>query len=60
MSDTAPQTAGGKVPLELGLVDEIDLHIAPVPLGEGIRLYDNPGHRHALSREVHPGRPGTR
>jgi dihydrofolate reductase len=29
--------------LELGLIDEIDLHIAPVLLGEGIRLYDNPG-----------------
>jgi dihydrofolate reductase len=27
----------------LGLIDEIDLHIAPVLLGEGIRLYDNPG-----------------
>ena len=29
--------------LDLGLIDEIDLHIAPVLLGEGIRLYDNPG-----------------
>jgi dihydrofolate reductase len=29
--------------LGLGLIDEIDLHIAPVLLGEGIRLYDNPG-----------------
>lgn len=29
--------------LELGLIDEIDLHIAPVLLGEGIRLYHNPG-----------------
>jgi len=29
--------------LELGLIDEIDLHIAPVLLGDGIRLYDNPG-----------------
>jgi dihydrofolate reductase len=26
-----------------GLIDEIDLHIAPVLLGDGIRLYDNPG-----------------
>jgi dihydrofolate reductase len=43
--------------LELGLIDEIDLHIAPVLLGEGIRLYDNPGRdpiylRHA--RDVDP------
>ncbi|WP_433724847.1 dihydrofolate reductase family protein [Nocardia sp. CA-129566] len=29
--------------LELGLIDEIDLHIAPILLGDGIRLYDNPG-----------------
>ena len=25
------------------LIDEIDLHIAPVLLGDGIRLFDNPG-----------------
>jgi dihydrofolate reductase len=29
--------------LELGLIDEIDIHVVPVLLGEGIRLYDNPG-----------------
>ncbi|TMR09473.1 dihydrofolate reductase, partial [Nonomuraea turkmeniaca] len=29
--------------LDLGLIDEIDLHIMPVMLGQGIRLYDNPG-----------------
>jgi dihydrofolate reductase len=33
----------GRQLLELGLIDEIDLHIAPVLLGQGIRLYDNPG-----------------
>ncbi len=33
----------GRQLLERGLIDEIDLHIAPVLLGEGIRLYDNPG-----------------
>lgn len=37
-----PPTIGRQL-LELGLVDEIDLHIAPILLGEGIRLYDNPG-----------------
>jgi dihydrofolate reductase len=26
-----------------GLVDEIDLHVVPVLLGDGIRLFDNPG-----------------
>ena len=26
-----------------GMIDETDLHIAPVLLGEGIRLFDNPG-----------------
>ncbi|MGP4023516.1 dihydrofolate reductase family protein [Actinomadura sp. 3N407] len=33
----------GRRLFELGLVDEIDLHIAPVLLGDGIRLYDSPG-----------------
>ncbi|MBB5857382.1 dihydrofolate reductase family protein [Amycolatopsis umgeniensis] len=33
----------GRQLLELGLIDEIDLHIAPVLLGDGVRLYDNPG-----------------
>jgi dihydrofolate reductase len=33
----------GKQLLALGLIDEIDLHVAPVLLGDGIRLYDNPG-----------------
>jgi dihydrofolate reductase len=34
----------GRQLLELGLIDEIDLHVAPILLGQGIRLYDNPGH----------------
>ncbi|GAA1897602.1 dihydrofolate reductase family protein [Streptomyces durmitorensis] len=33
----------GRQALELGLIDDIDLHIAPVLLGDGIRLFDNPG-----------------
>lgn len=33
----------GRQLLGLGLIDEIDLHIAPVLLGDGVRLYDNPG-----------------
>jgi dihydrofolate reductase len=33
----------GRQLLELELIDEIDLHIVPVLLGEGIRLHDNPG-----------------
>lgn len=32
----------GRQLLELGLIDEIDLHVAPLLLGAGIRLYDNP------------------
>lgn len=35
----------GRQLLERGLIDEIDLHIAPLLLGDGIRLYDNPGAR---------------
>jgi dihydrofolate reductase len=33
----------GRQLLRLGLIDEIDLHIAPILLGDGIRLYDSPG-----------------
>jgi dihydrofolate reductase len=33
----------GRQLLQLGLVDEIDLHVAPVLLGDGIRLFDSPG-----------------
>jgi dihydrofolate reductase len=33
----------GRQLLERGLIDEIDLHILPVLLGAGVRLYDNPG-----------------
>ncbi|MFF5296334.1 dihydrofolate reductase family protein [Paractinoplanes globisporus] len=33
----------GRQALDRELIDEIDLHIAPVLLGDGIRLYDNPG-----------------
>jgi dihydrofolate reductase len=43
----------GRQLLELGLIDEIDLHIEPVLLGEGIRLYDNPG-----SEPIHLQRVG--
>ena len=33
----------GRQLLGRGLIDEIDLHIAPVLLGDGIRLFDNVG-----------------
>ena len=33
----------GRQLLERGLLDEIDLHLAPVLLGDGVRLFDNPG-----------------
>src|SRR6185312_7340304 len=35
----------GRQMIEVGLIDEIDLHILPVLLGDGIRLFDNPGGR---------------
>jgi dihydrofolate reductase len=49
-----PEAAGGKnlevfsptigrQLLERGPIDEIDLHIAPVLLADGIRLFDRPG-----------------
>lgn len=33
----------GRQLLDLGLIDEIDIHIVPVLLGDGVRLYDVPG-----------------
>lgn len=39
--DAAP--AEGVTFLSCDVAEEIDLHIAPVLLGDGIRLYDNPG-----------------
>jgi len=47
----------GRQLLELGLIDEIDLHIAPVLLGEGIRLYDNPGSAPIRLHRVGQGDP---
>jgi dihydrofolate reductase len=47
----------GRQLLELGLIDEIDLHIAPILLGEGIRLYDNPGSKPIPLHRVGAGDP---
>lgn len=48
----------GRQLLERGLIDEIDLHIVPILLGDGIRLYDNPGHEpiwlHHVGNGEHP------
>lgn len=38
----------GRQLLQRGLVDEIDLHITPTFLGDGIRLYDQPGGQQIL------------
>ena len=51
-------TIGRKL-LEQGLVDEIDLHIAPILLGEGIRLYDNPGSEPIRLHRVGEGDPAS-
>jgi dihydrofolate reductase len=45
----------GRQLLQLGLVDEIDLHIAPILLGGGIRLYDNPGSEPVLLERASDG-----
>ena len=47
----------GRQLLALGLIDEIDLHIAPILLGEGIRLYDNPGGEPVRLQRLHAGEP---
>ncbi|GAA1038336.1 dihydrofolate reductase family protein [Virgisporangium ochraceum] len=43
--------------LRLGLIDEIDLHIAPVLLGDGIRLFDDPGGDPVRLNRVGAGEP---
>ena len=50
----------GRQLLELGLIDEIDLHIAPVLLGQGIRPYDNPGSAPIRLHRVGEGDPPRR
>lgn len=35
----------GRQLLDRGLIDEVDIHIAPMLLGDGIRLFDNPSGR---------------
>ena len=43
MSDTKPQTADGKVLWHFAMSLDGFVAILPVLLGDGIRLYDNPG-----------------
>ena len=66
MSDTEPQTAGGKVLWHFtmsldgfvaGPNHEIDLHTPPILLGQGIRLYDNPGSAPIRLHRVGEGDP---
>lgn len=47
----------GRQLLELGLINEIDLHIAPALLGERIRLYDNAGADPLRLKLIHDGDP---
>jgi dihydrofolate reductase len=55
----------GRQLLAANLIDEIDLHIAPILLGDGIRLYDHPGTHPIRFAETtvvnvryHPANPG--
>ncbi|MEQ4194606.1 dihydrofolate reductase family protein [Streptomyces sp. YIM 103828] len=50
----------GRQLLERGLIDEIDLHVAPVLLGDGVRLFDNRGRRPRPPRPAQRRRPGPR
>jgi dihydrofolate reductase len=43
--------------LERGLIDEIDLHIVPVLLGDGVRLYDKVGGKPVRLHRVGDGDP---
>ncbi|MFD3364997.1 deaminase [Streptomyces albidoflavus] len=50
----------GRQLLERGLTGEIDLHVAPVLLGNGVRLFDNPGSAPRPPRPAQRRRPGPR
>lgn len=43
--------------VERGLVDEFRVHIAPVMLGDGIRLFDSPGTAPVRWSLIHDGDP---
>lgn len=45
--------------IERGLIDEIDLHIVPILLGDGVRLFDNPGGAPVRLDRVHDGAPNA-
>ena len=45
--------------LELDLIDEIDIHIAPILLGDGIRLYHNPGSEPIRLHRLGDGDPAS-
>jgi len=49
----------GRQLLDRSLIDEIDLHLAPVLLGEGIRLFDNPGGRPVRLERVNAAEPAA-
>jgi dihydrofolate reductase len=44
--------------LAVGLVDEIVVHLAPVLLGDGVRLYGSPGARQVKLELTHVGQSG--
>jgi dihydrofolate reductase len=53
---------GAKIPqqaLELGLLDEIQIHLVPVLLGDGIRMFEYLGRRIDLERTREIATPGA-
>ncbi|MGH9060142.1 MAG: dihydrofolate reductase family protein [Acidimicrobiales bacterium] len=43
--------------MERGLVDEFHVHLAPVMLGDGVRLFDSPGVEPVRWARIHDGDP---
>jgi dihydrofolate reductase len=43
--------------VERGLVDEFAVHLAPVMLGSGVRLFDRPGGEPVRWARIHDGNP---
>jgi dihydrofolate reductase len=44
--------------LSAGLVDEIIVHLVPVLLGDGVRLFDSPGTAPIKPKKIHSDDPG--
>jgi dihydrofolate reductase len=48
----------GRQCVQRGLLDELYVHVAPVLLGDGVRLFEAPGDEPVALERIHDGDPG--